>query len=110
MPKTIVEVPPAYPPLADTQVILERQDLRLVAEQIIDLCDPIFAEHATDKEVDGAVADIVSLLDGLVTHETEHLRTALEGMVRNHRYRFPLSGICHCDACAEAAALVDGDN
>ena len=86
------------------------QDHRLTAEQIIDLCDPIFAEHSTDAEVDQAVGNIVRLLDLAVMSETEELRGALGAMVQNHRYRFPLAGICHCDACRQAAALVEGKN
>jgi hypothetical protein len=86
------------------------RELRIAAEQIIDLCDPIFAENSTDDQADEAVSAIVDLINKTVTHETEELRAALDAMVRNHRYRFPLSGICHCDACQQASTLVNGSN
>lgn len=85
-------------------------DLRLTAERIIDLCDPIFAEHSTNADADQAVDRIVDLLSHAVTTETEELRSALNAMVENHRYRFPLSGICHCEACQQAAALIGSKN
>jgi hypothetical protein len=86
------------------------RDLRITAERIIDLCDPIFAENSTIAEVDKAVDDIIDVLAEAVTHETEELRDALYEMLQSHRYRFPLNGKCHCAACRHAALLVEGDN
>ena len=85
-------------------------DLRLTAERIIDLCDPIFAEHPSDAEVDQAVHKIVDVISETVTGETEDLRAALGAMVKSHRYRFPLNGICHCEACQQATSLINSKN
>jgi hypothetical protein len=85
-------------------------NLRLTAEQIIDLCDPIFAADATDDDADAAVKRIVRVLDKTVVSETEELRAALNEMLKSHRYRFPLTGICHCEACQQAAALINSKN
>jgi len=89
---------------------MDPSGLRLTAEHIVDLCDPIFAEHATTADAERAMIDIVAVLEQALVEETQELRSALDEMVKNHRYRFPLAGTCQCPACQKAATLIGGRN
>jgi hypothetical protein len=78
--------------------------------RILDLTDAIYAEDSTDEAAQAATSAIQKLIDEAVLSETEELRGALAAMLRNHRYRFPLSGPCSCDACQLAENLLGGNN
>jgi hypothetical protein len=91
-------------------VVMGHVDFIVAAEQIINLCEPIFAEDSTNEAADKAAFDIAVVLNKLVNGETEQLRGALGAMIEQHCHRFPLSGPCQCDACRLATFLVDGGN